>query len=149
MRVLLIFNNNHFTRNDIIEKLRHYWEKTLEARFIPLLETFWHLGDPSPTSASLLCHSAWFCFPLCQPAWGPRLPFALSLNTPASSPQSLAAADALLFLHPATLPLKLISFSLRIDFPWDTEYLLVCLQMILESSLILFLLMDQRTRLSP
>ena len=46
----------------------------------------------------------------------------LSLTIPVSPPpQSLTATDALLFLHPATLPLKSNSF-LRIDFPRVTEY---------------------------
>ena len=60
MRVLLIFNNNHFTRNDLTEKLReNTWEFPLE--------TFWHPGDPSSTFASLLRHSTSACVRVASP----------------------------------------------------------------------------------
>ena len=133
--ILLIFSSNHFYRKIYTDIGRKHLRL--------FSETFWHPRELPFSTALALRHSVWL-WPLYAS------PFALSLRVLASPLlSSLTAANSPLFLHPATLPLKSISFSLRIDFPWETEYLLVYLQLTLKPSLILFLLNLHRLSLSP
>lgn len=117
-----------FTRNDFTEKLKKTPE-TFPLRPSNTLETLHPSASACVGSASLFLRC------LLLPLHHLLLDHCLLLNPPSSSTLQL--------------PLKSISSSLKIKFPWDIEYLSMYLQMTLKSSLILFLLMNRQPRLSP
>lgn len=151
MRVLLIFSNNRFYkewfyRENEIKHLRVFFSS-----FLTLWRPFSH---SCITSTSLRMDQRGFAslyVSLCEGHVSPLVcvsPCIVSHCPCVTSPSVTDCCWCPPLPPPCNSPSEIGLLLLRIDFLWDTEYLSVYLQMIFKSSLILFLLMNQQSRLS-
>jgi len=151
MRALLIFNNNRFYKEWFYRENKRKHLRLSLFDFLTLWRPFSHscvtfasLCVAQRGSASLCvslhegCVSPLNCVSLCAVSHCPCVTSSLVTNCCWCPPLP----------PPCNSPFEIDLLLLRIDFPWDTEYLPVYLQMILKSSLILFLLINQQRRLS-